>query len=348
MKKILCLTIALLMLLSVACTEAGVGESSLAADESITDTSKDTSGSVSSKPESSKPESSKPESSETESSVSQETSDESSEPSYVFKPTNEANGCLICDHGAIFGRNWFHYFEEPIVGIYTETQTIEDGLKTGVVPMTPDELDAWLFSETPDEYKFECNVPNPDASTDEGWYDVYKKAYKDKNVVMFLRQFNADREKLEELYYTRAFYSMYHDFDVLFDWDYQDACNWYLDYYNKYREILEAKTVLGTVKLVLVNRYMKKGEDRNVSTARLIYEKNIPRDEVEELIEQYLTYYKSHNEKLHTGEVVISYKLDDVYNQSEEFMELLEKAENGEIYPVEVDEWFFEVQYNAK
>ena len=348
MKKILCLIIAILMLLSVACTEASVDESSSTAEESITNISDDINSNSLDNSENPEAESSKTETSGFVQENSKETSDESSEPSYVFRPRNEAKGNLICDHGAIFGRNWFHYFESPFVGIYTETQTIETGIKHGVVPMTCDELEAWLFSETPDEYKFVCNVPNPDASTDEGWYDVYKKAYKDKNVVMFLRQFDVDKEAFTRDYYYnwQHYYGMYHDLDVLFDWDYQDACNWYLDYYNKYREILEAKIALGTASNVLRRRYISNAEDMNVSAAQLIYEKNIPREEVEGLIEQYLTYYISHNEKLHTGEVVISYKLDEVYNQSDEFMELLEKVENGEIYPLEVDDWFIDIQYN--
>ena len=342
MKKILCLVIVIMLLLSVACTEADVDESSATAEESTTDISKDTSEIVSSDTESS----------ETESSVSQETSDESSE-AYVFKAVDHTDGFVQCDHGAVYaddnGIIGFHSIASPFIGIHNDSDDIESGFARGAVPMTSEEIREWLNSETPDEYKFECNL-NPEGKIYNEYKDIDPGPMKSKNVVMLLRQFDVDKEAFERDYYYsyKYYYGLYHDLDVLFDWDYQDACNWYLDYYNKYREILEAKSVLGTVKGVLENRYKIKAEDKNVSTAQLIYEKNIPRDEVEGLIEQYLTYCKSHNEKLHTGEVVISYKLDDVYNQSEEFMELLEKAENGEIYPVEVDEWFFEVQYNAE
>jgi len=343
MKKLLCLIVAILMLFTVACTETKDFEDESSFEESVDNFSEVTSDNE----ENSKIESSKPESSKIESSVSQEISNESSEPSYVFEPTNKAYGLVICDHGAIFGRDWFHYFEGPFVGYYGGSQTIETGLKSGVIPMTSDEFHAWQNSETPDEYKFECNVHDTYNNSD--FYDSDIEVYKNKNIVMFVRQFNADREKLEEFYYNEPyFYNMYHDFDVLLDWEYQDACNWYLDYYNKYREILEAKDVLGDVRGKLVLMYESKEEwHKDKSVTQLIYEnKNIPREKVEELIERRLNYFKSHNEKLHTGEVVISYKLDEVYNQSDEFMELLEKFYNGEIYTYQLDEWLMDIQYN--
>lgn len=334
MKKLLCLIIASLMLLAVACTEESVGESSLAADESITDISKDTSGIVSSDTQSS----------ETESAVSQETSNESSEPPYVFKPMDNSYGFAQCDHGAVLKDNWFHLLHNPIVDVYDPNYTYR---ATGLISMSQDEFKAWLISETPEEYKFECTVHDTNISSTD-YRDSQIELYKNKNIVMFLRQHNIDKETFirDAQYNWQYYYGMYHDPDVLFDWDYQDACNWYLDYYNKYREILEAKSVLWHVKEACRMKYNWDIDVVSKPLAQLIYEWDIPREYIEEKIEYNLNKKKSGNEKLHTGEVVISYKLDDVYNQSDEFMELLEKVENGEIYPLEIDDWFIEVQYN--
>ncbi|MBR6784383.1 MAG: hypothetical protein IKM32_06775 [Clostridia bacterium] len=356
MKKLLCLISAILMLLSVACTEASVDESSSTAEESITNISDDINSNSLDNPENPEAESSKTETSGFEQDNSKDVSNESSEPAYIFEPRDETYGFATCDHGAVFMHHGFHdissFLMHPYDPKYSQepnyASTPEQALKHAIIALTEEELLEWWHSETPDEYKFECNVHDTNIkSTDYRDSDI--ELHKNKNIVMFLRQFNADRDQVARIYYgTTMFYYYYLDFDVLLDWEYQDACNWYLDYYNKYREILEAKRVLGDVRSKLVLMYEPKEERRKgKSVTQLIYEnKKIPREKVEELIESKLNYYKSGNEKLHTGEVVISYKLDEVYNQSDEFMELLEKFYNGEIYTYQLDEWLMDIQYN--
>ena len=349
MKKLICLLIALMMLTAVACNESTDSENSSSANESSVIVSDDINSNSSTETESSETESSV--SDETSFETSDETSDESSLP-YVFEPQSRAEGYLVCDHGAIFQDNWFHYIDVPSVSFsdcYMGEVTEEFLKDRGVVIMTNDELQDWYRSETPDEYKFECNIHNPDEIISDDFEGTDPEPYKNKNIVMFLRQFNADKEEFKRLYYNYSnYYSMYHDIDVLFDWEYQDACNWYLDYYNKYRHILEAKQVMWNVQDYISNKYGGGINEMNhLSFAQTIYETNVPRKVVEERIEERLNYFKSHNEKLHTGEIVINFKLDEVYNRSEEFMDLLEKVNNGEIYPMELDDWFVSYEINA-
>ncbi|MBQ9848422.1 MAG: hypothetical protein IJO64_05130 [Clostridia bacterium] len=347
MKKIICLIIALMMLTAVACNESTDSENSSSANESSVIVSDDINSNSSTETESSETESSV--SDETSFETSDETSDESSLP-YVFEPRSWAEGYLVCDHGAVYEQNWFHYLSMPFVYVYVpDVETLEDAIRAdqGLVMMTDDEFNDWYRSETPDEYKFECNIHNPDEILDDNWEGIDPEPYKNKNVVMFVRQFNVDKEDFKRLYYDPRFYhSLYHDPDVLFDWEYQDACNWYFDYYNKYRHILEAKDVLAGVRSRIAFKY---NDNKNVrmSCAQAIYEFNVPREVVEKWIEIELNEEKRYNEKLHTGEIVIKFKLDEVYNRSEEFMDLLEKVNNGEIYPMELDDWFVSYEINA-
>ena len=343
MKKLICFITALMILFAVACSEPDVSNDSSLMNESAIDTSDDINSNVSTENGVSEP----------ESSVSDEVSDETSFP-YVFVPSSEAKGYQICDHGAVFKNNWFHYIHEPLCDLYDPEigETAENAGRTtnSAVLMSVDEYEAWYSSETPDEYKFECNIHDPDEILDDTCEGLDPEAYKSKNVVMFVRQFNVDKEELRKLYYERPWYYSYHfDFDVLFDWEYQDACEWYLDYYNKNREILEAKEILSAIRssLIIENDYIGDEKMNALSFVQLICELDVPREEMESRLELCTNFYsKRHNEKTYYGEIVIDFKLDDVYNRSDEFMELVEKANNGEIYPREIDDWFIDIQYN--
>lgn len=343
MKKLICFITALMILFAVACSEPDVSDDNSSMNESSIETSDNINSYVSTENGVSEP----------ESSVSDEVSDETSFP-YVFVPISEAKGQQICDHGAVFPKNWFHYIGAPLCALYDPGlgETAEStGLKNyGAVPMSFDEYEAWYSSETPDEYKFECNIHDPDEILDDVWGGYDPETYKSKNIVMFVRQFNVDKEELRRLYYEYPwYYSYYFDFDVLFDWEYQDACEWYLDFYNKNREILEAKEILSAIRhnLIVKNDYIGDEKMNALSFVQLICELDVPREELESSLELCTNYYsKRHNEKTYSGEIVINFKLDDVYNRSDEFMELIEKANNGEIYPREIDDWFIDIQYN--
>ncbi len=353
MKRITCLLIAFLMLFAGACTDADVSDGGSSVAESANDAS-DASDAIGG--DSSSPDVESSGCDETSDEISDETSDENSHDTseqplpfeYEWPIGNEWQPC---DHGTVFYEGWFHNmgnrpFVEFVHPEQGETHESQLARGHGMVALTEEEYREWLNSPVPEEYKVEDHIHDTDYIVDivEG---MDPKPHMSKNILMFVRDFEVEREVFtEKIYMFNYYYRMYHDPEVVYEWDYQDAVEWYVDYNIKYRPILTAKYILENFRSWLWYSYEFTDSTKKLSCAQRIYELDLPREVVEQKLNELIRSAKKHYKDLYDGKVEINFKLDEVYNRSEEFMDLIEKANNGEIYPLQVEDWFIDIRWN--
>lgn len=179
-------------------------------------------------------------------------------------------------------------------------------------------------------------------------YDPYVE-----NIYEFIKYFDISRENFEEVYYSTNLYYLYdYDFDILYSGDVKKIYDYYsLKSEDPGHEYFYKKSTEESIKWDIAVKYLgsekytewinKTGKSDQTficwSIPEIIYAFDIPREDIEEIINFYINYEpdaKIHeiledgSEKLvyGFGFYVFDYDLDKIYNEKDEVIKLIESG----------------------
>ena len=154
----------------------------------------------------------------------------------------------------------------------------------------------------------------------------------DKNMFEFIKYFNIPREDFESIYNEKEFYyTTYYNIDILYSGDRKLADEHYDIYWKQISVEMRARSLERHIKKKLINEY-DKNNYKNLritqwSIAEFVYENDVSREELEEVIEY---YYKANKfDKYY-------YDLDKIYSRDKTLLDAINSKEI--LYGFQIDE----------